>query len=132
MYIIDRRKNASNNNLSNRQKFIRRAKAQIKDAVKNSIQSKHIQDIKDGKIAGKEYRENIGKSSGQCHSCNHGRMIENIKDCASVISHGMGMGIYQDLEANKIKAVVTDEDIAEKAVEKYLQGSLTNRTDRLH
>jgi hypothetical protein len=50
MYIIDRRKNASNNNLSNRQKFIRRAKAQIKDAVKNSIQSKHIQDIKDGKI----------------------------------------------------------------------------------
>jgi len=89
-------------------------------------------DIKDGKIAGKEYRENIGKSSGQCHSCNHGRMIENIKDCASVISHGMGMGIYQDLEANKIKAVVTDEDIAEKAVEKYLQGSLTNRTDRLH
>lgn len=50
MYIIDRRKNYSNNNLSNRQKFIRRAKAQIKDAVKNSIQSKKIEDIKDGKI----------------------------------------------------------------------------------
>ena len=89
-------------------------------------------DIKDGKVAGKEYRENIGKSEGECHTCNHDAMIKNIKDCDSVISHGMGMAIYQDLESNKIKAVVTDEDIAEEAVKKYLKGELANRTDRLH
>jgi predicted Fe-Mo cluster-binding NifX family protein len=89
-------------------------------------------EIKDGKIIEKEYRENVGKSTGQCHTCNHGTMINNIKDCESVISHGMGRGIYQDLESNKIKAVVTDEDIAEEAVMKYLLGNLENRTDRLH
>jgi len=89
-------------------------------------------DVNEGKITGKEYRENIGKSSGECHTCNHGAMINNIKDCDSVISHGMGMGIYTDLEKNKIKAVVTDETVAVNAVEKYLKGGLTNRTDRLH
>ena len=89
-------------------------------------------DVKEGKITGKEYRENIGKSTGECHTCNHATMINNIKDCESVISHGMGMGIYNDLESNKIKAVVTDEVIAEEAVKKYLKGNLANRTDRLH
>jgi predicted Fe-Mo cluster-binding NifX family protein len=89
-------------------------------------------DINDGKVAGKEYRENIGKSNGECHTCNHGTMIHNIRDCESVISHGMGMGIYQDLEQNKIKAIVTDEDNVEEALWKYITGNLENRTDRLH
>jgi predicted Fe-Mo cluster-binding NifX family protein len=91
-----------------------------------------IFEIKKGEIAEKEYRENIGKSTGQCHTCNHSMMINNIKDCESVISHGMGMGIYQDLQSNKIKAIVTDESIAEEAVKKYLSGKLSNRIDRLH
>jgi predicted Fe-Mo cluster-binding NifX family protein len=84
------------------------------------------------KITDKEYRENIGKSTGQCHTCNHTAMIDNIKDCQAVISHGMGMGIYQDLEKNKINAVVTDETNVEEAIKQYTKGTLTNRTDRLH
>lgn len=50
--IIDRRKNTTTSkNVSNRQRFIKRAKEQIKKAVHDNIQSKHIDSIgKDDKV----------------------------------------------------------------------------------
>jgi predicted Fe-Mo cluster-binding NifX family protein len=91
-----------------------------------------IFDIKNNKIVSNEYRENIGKNSGECGSCNHSSMINNIKDCEVVISYGMGQGIYLDLLQNKIKPVVTEEDNVEEALNKFLKNQLVNRKDKLH
>jgi uncharacterized sporulation protein YeaH/YhbH (DUF444 family) len=48
LYIVDRRKNPTGKSLGNRQRFMRRAKAQIKKAVENTIRSRGITDISSG------------------------------------------------------------------------------------
>lgn len=48
--IIDRRKNPKDNTLSNRQRFLERAKSQVKDAVEKAIEKGSIKDFEDGKI----------------------------------------------------------------------------------
>ena len=89
-------------------------------------------DIQNNKIVSQSYRENIGKNSGECGSCNHSTMINNIKDCEVVISYGMEQRIYTDLINNKIKPIVTEEDNVEDALKKYLKNKLINREDKLH
>jgi len=91
-----------------------------------------IFDIQNDKIISKSYRENIGKNSGECGSCNHSAMINNIKDCDVVISYGMGQRIYSDLIKNKITPLVTEEDNVEEALKKFLNNHLINRKDKLH
>jgi predicted Fe-Mo cluster-binding NifX family protein len=89
-------------------------------------------EIKDGKAINREYRENIGKSPGECGSCDHITMIRNVKDCKFVVSYGMGNRIYNDLADNGITPVVTDEKTVEEALNKFLKNELKNRTDKLH
>jgi uncharacterized sporulation protein YeaH/YhbH (DUF444 family) len=48
MHIVDRRLNPSGKSLSNRQRFIRRAKDQIRDAVHENSQAKSIRDADTG------------------------------------------------------------------------------------
>ena len=91
-----------------------------------------IFEIDDNKIINEEYRDNIGKSNGECGSCNHSMMIDNIKDCQVVISYGMGQHIYNDLTENNIRAVVTEEKTVKDALNKFLDKTLTNRTEKLH
>jgi len=60
LYIVDRRKNPTGKSLGNRQRFMRRAKAQIKKAVENTIRSRGITDISGGDqitIPGKTLKE---------------------------------------------------------------------------
>jgi len=91
-----------------------------------------IFEIIEGTAKNTGFRENFGKSNGNCGSCNHKKMISNIKDCDFVISHGMGKKIFDDLKENNIQAIVTEEKSIQKAVEKFLKNSLKNRLDRLH
>ena len=48
MHIVDRRLNPSGKNLANRQRFMRRAKAQIRKAVHESAGSRSIKDADEG------------------------------------------------------------------------------------
>ncbi|MBW2980648.1 iron-molybdenum cofactor biosynthesis protein [Candidatus Woesearchaeota archaeon] len=89
-------------------------------------------EIKDNKALNEEYRENIGKSSGECGSCDHAAMINNIEDCDVVISYGMGQKIYVDLVENSIKPIVTEEVTVKDAIDKFMNQELKNRTDKLH
>lgn len=91
-----------------------------------------IFEIKDKQIVKESYRANIGKHSGECGSCDHATMINNIKDCDIVISYGMGKKIYEDLLENEVIPVVTEENNVNKAVKSFLDNTLTNRTDKLH
>ena len=48
MHIVDRRLNPGNKSLENRQRFLRRAKALVQDAVKKSSQDRDIKDVLEG------------------------------------------------------------------------------------
>ena len=48
MHIIDRRLNPGSKSLENRQRFLRRAKAQVQGAVKKSSQDRDIKDVLEG------------------------------------------------------------------------------------
>ena len=89
-------------------------------------------EIKDNKIIKEEYRENIGKNNGQCGSCDHSSMIENIKDGDLVVCYGMGQGIYNDLVRHNIKAVITEEETVDNAIICLMKDDLVNRLDKLH
>lgn len=91
-----------------------------------------IFEIDKNKILSQEYRANNGKSNGNCGSCNHAMMIDNIKDCQVVISYGMGKKIYNDLTSNNISAIVTEEKTVKEALEKFMKDDLKNRIDKLH
>lgn len=89
-------------------------------------------EIEDDQITRGEYRENRGKNTGECGSCDHSMMIDNIKDCYAVISYGMGRRIYADLMRHGIKAIVTEENTVKRAVAKFIFNKLKNRLDKLH
>ena len=48
IHIVDRRLNPGSKSLENRQRFLRRAKALVQRAVKNSSQSRDIRDVLQG------------------------------------------------------------------------------------
>jgi len=89
-------------------------------------------DIQNGKVVNIDYRENIGKSSGECGSCDHSAMIKNVKDCEIVISYGMGQRIYTDLLNSNITPIVTEEKTVDEALNQFLKKQLKNRIDKLH
>ena len=66
-HFIDRRQNPGDRSLGNRQRFIRRAKAQIKDALNNSIRDRKLGDVANGEdlsIPAKGIAEPRRRSSG--------------------------------------------------------------------
>ena len=91
-----------------------------------------IFEIKNDRITNQVYRKNIGKSNGECGSCNHDVIIYNIKDCDVLISYGMGRRIYDDLTKNNIQVVVSDEETVDAAVKRFIKKELENRLDKLH
>lgn len=48
MQIVDRRRNPQSKSLGNRQRFIRRAKAEIREAVKDAINSRKVGEVRSG------------------------------------------------------------------------------------
>ena len=54
----------------------------------------------------------------------HGGILGALKDCQVVISGGMGRRLYIDFEQAKKEVFISNEVIAEKAVELYLLGQL--------
>jgi predicted Fe-Mo cluster-binding NifX family protein len=91
-----------------------------------------IYTLENNNLLNEEYRENIGKNKGNCGTCDHQAMIENVKDCKYVISHGMGQKIYNDLLKSNIHAIVTEEKTVDDALKKFMDAGLINRIDKLH
>ncbi|MHB1048598.1 MAG: NifB/NifX family molybdenum-iron cluster-binding protein [Bacteroidota bacterium] len=98
-------------------------------------------DVAEGKILGKELRNNTFTSHGSGgehrHDHHHGegagqqhiRLIEGLKDCSHLISSGGGWRVVEDLKANKIVTVFTDEKDITIALEKFLRGELVENAD---
>ncbi|MGI9409627.1 MAG: YeaH/YhbH family protein [Hyphomicrobiaceae bacterium] len=71
MHIVDRRLNPKAKSLGNRQRFLRRAKAEIREAVRDSLKKRKVSDVDGGenvRIRTKSLREptfGLGSDSGQ-------------------------------------------------------------------
>ena len=71
MHIVDRRLNPKAKSLGNRQRFLRRAKAEIRDAVRESLRRRKVSDVDGGedvKIRSKSLREptfGLGRDAGK-------------------------------------------------------------------
>ena len=71
MHIVDRRLNPKAKSLGNRQRFLRRAKAEIRDAVRESLRKRKVSDVDGGedvRIRSKSLREptfGLGREQGE-------------------------------------------------------------------
>jgi predicted Fe-Mo cluster-binding NifX family protein len=105
--------------------------------------------VEDGRIVSKETRTKTGHhtfagdehahTTVECHhgygsgsQLRHASMAETIADCQVLIAGGMGWGAYENLKSRNIQTVVTDTRNIEEAVKLYLEGKLSNLTERLH
>jgi predicted Fe-Mo cluster-binding NifX family protein len=88
-----------------------------------------------GEVKHREYRLNTftgharGLEGADCGADRHGPIIAALKDCATVISHGMGRRIYDDLRQAGIEAIITDETDAEQALQLFIKGGLKDRPE---
>jgi predicted Fe-Mo cluster-binding NifX family protein len=92
----------------------------------------------DSQIVKKEIRENSFTNhmqhhendeehhhgEGHGHGHNHHNLISGLKDCQVLIFNHGGWRLIEDLKANNIIPVLTDERLAEDAVTKYIKGEL--------
>lgn len=59
----------------------------------------------------------------------HTPILNALRDCKAVISHGMGRRIYNDLKEAGIEVFVTEETDVKKALDLYLNGKLIDRPE---
>ncbi len=105
--------------------------------------------IEEGKVVNREMRDKIGHShfASQAHveesqgtghgmdTASHNKhlsMAEVISDCAALLCGGMGMGAYESMRSLNIKPIVTDLVDIDTAVQAYIDGKLSDHTERLH
>lgn len=95
-----------------------------------------IYDIEGGEIRNREYIENTftgharGLSDAGHGVDRHGPILEALKGCEAVISHGMGRRIYDDLRNAGISAYVVNETDADVALSLYLRNALTDHPEK--
>lgn len=99
----------------------------------------NIYDIDEDKIKSKEFRENTFTHHRQGlhhdghryggHGGGHGhqRLLEGIGDCECLIFQSGGLRMIEDLKANNIQPVLTDEKFADDAVQKFTRGELEEK-----
>ena len=94
-----------------------------------------IFEVENEKIKNQEYRPNTftGHARGLEHDDHeidrHTPILNALKDCKAVITHGMGKRIYDDLKEIGIDVFITDETDVETAFELYVSGKLIDKLD---
>jgi predicted Fe-Mo cluster-binding NifX family protein len=94
-----------------------------------------ICDVEDGKIRNREYRLNTftghvrGSEHAGCGTNKHEPVLAALADCKTVVSHGMGRRIYDDLRQVGIDVIITGESDIEEVIRLYLNGVLIDRPE---
>ncbi len=101
-----------------------------------------VYEISGNEISGKEMRENTfthhrmnhdhehehhhhGEGGGHSHQA----LVDGLNDCSHVIFQSGGWRVIEDLKANNITPVLTDERLADDAVSKFISGELIIKED---
>lgn len=92
-------------------------------------------EIEGEKVKKQEYRENTftghvrGLEEANHSFDRHGPILEALKDCRAVISHGMGRRIYDDLKNAGIEVFVTEEIDVKTALDLFIKGCLIDHPE---
>lgn len=92
--------------------------------------------IEEGKEKSREYRVNTFtghargmEGAGHEHSDKHACILDALKDCKVVISHGMGQRLYIDLQNAGKEVFITDEVDVDNVVQSYIAGKLVDKPE---
>ena len=105
--------------------------------------------VEDGVLVGQEQRAKPGHQHGRhdAHAIplyeqapepgapatdSHSDMLEPIRDCAVVITRGMGTGAYVSVQRAGLTPFITDLATPEAAVAAYIDGTLVDHKELLH
>jgi predicted Fe-Mo cluster-binding NifX family protein len=72
----------------------------------------------------------LGKKDSDDHENKHDAILSALSGCKAVISNGMGMKIYNDLNGVGIRPIISDETNVETALELFLSDKLTDHPNR--
>ncbi len=97
-----------------------------------------IYTIENDKVLYEEYRENNFTHHGHGpnhhehhhhggHGHGHQRLIEGLSDCNYLIFKSGGWRIIDELKANGIQPIITDEKYADEAINKFIKGELEEK-----
>lgn len=64
------------------------------------------------------------------HGHGHQALVEGLKDCSHLISHGAGYRLLEELRANQIEVVITALTDPEIAIEQLLNGTLESNDEK--
>jgi len=98
-----------------------------------------IYEVEDNKIINRNYIVNkftnhtMGEKHmhhhGEGHSHGHHSLINALSGVETIIFQSGGWRVIEDLKNNGIKPFLTDETVADQAVEKYLKGELVEKLE---
>ena len=97
-----------------------------------------IIEVSDGTITSRERRDKLSfhknhdESNLPDHNDRHQAIYDSIKDCDFIVSGNMGYGIYDFLKENKKQPIITDIRNIDDALPRIIDGTIENRTDKLH
>ena len=108
-----------------------------------------VMTVEQGQIVQREMRDKLGHAHfandpheedqpGQPHGFGpaaqnrHTQMADAIADCQALLCGGMGRGAYESMRARGITPVVTDIASIDEAARAFIEGRLTDQTERLH
>jgi len=102
-----------------------------------------IYNTEEGKVVKKEVRQNtfthhaqqghhhgegdgngVGHGHGEGHHHSHTALVDNLQDCKTLIFQSGGWPLIESLKQGNIIPFLTNERMADEAVEKYLKGEL--------
>lgn len=102
-----------------------------------------VYNIEDKKITRKEYRPNTftnHRMGGHHehehdhehqHGHSHGNLISGLGDCSYLIFQSGGRRVVEDLKSAGIQPVLTNEPVADEAVQKFIDGILDIKEDNV-
>ncbi len=75
-----------------------------------------------------EHHHGVGPEAGDRRQ----KMAEVISDCTVVVSRGMGRPMYEALQNDNVRPIVTDMPDIKQALQMFIQGTLTHVQERIH
>ena len=130
MDIVDRRLNPKAKSLGNRQRFLRRAKGEIRDAVRDAIKKRKISEVENGekvRIRSKSLREpsfSLGQGAGQIRE-QFPLFTQRSQDVRQDAEHGARTGLPCRRPEDRVQLLVVDLQHVEHAMGDPFVGHLT-------
>ena len=95
--------------------------------------------VEDDQIVAREKRAKAYHGANEPHHHSdsaahhqHGAMIDPIRDCAIVLTRGMGTPAYNSLQQAGIRPIVTDVRSIDAAVQAVIADQIVDHPERLH